>query len=179
MARSVLVVSLAALVVAGVANADAQRAEVVSVAADGSGPLTLATAADALESPTFSSDGRTVAFIHDYRGVEVVATDGTGIRSLDEIVTSTYYASVLTAVWAPDGKTLVASAYGYPMGGDPRIAASQLFTFDVATGAVTSRHLGRYVSFARDGRVHRLPDRIVRAGCRQRHDRCLPTGWQP
>ena len=62
MVRTVLVMSLAALVVTGVANADAQRAEVVSVAADGSGPLTLATAADALESSTFSSDGRTVAF---------------------------------------------------------------------------------------------------------------------
>lgn len=113
MVRTVLVVSLAALAVAGVANADAQRAEVVSVAADGSGPLTLATAADALDSPTFSPDGRTVALIHDYRGVEVVAADGTGVRALDEIVTTSYYASVITAVWAPDAKTLVASAYGW------------------------------------------------------------------
>jgi Tol biopolymer transport system component len=152
MVRIGLAVSLAALAVVGAANADAQRAEVVSVAVDGSRPLTLATAPDAFESPTFSPDGRTVAFVHDGHTVEVVAADGTGTRSLDEIVTSAYYAAVLTARWAPNGKTVVASASGYPTGGDPRIAVSQLFTFDVTTGALISRHPGRYASFSRDGR---------------------------
>jgi len=48
--RSILVESLAGLAVAGVANADAHRAEAVSVVANGSGPPTLATAPDLVHS---------------------------------------------------------------------------------------------------------------------------------
>jgi hypothetical protein len=71
-ARIVLAAPLAALVLVGGARADSLRAVIESVAVDGSGTAKLADAPDTLESPAFSPDGRTVAFVHDYRTVELV-----------------------------------------------------------------------------------------------------------
>jgi Tol biopolymer transport system component len=149
--RTTLAAASAALCIAGAATASpTERAAVVSVATDGAGAVTLATAPDVLESPTFSPDGRSVAYVHDLRTIDVVGSDGTGTRALQDISTGTFYASVIGVRWAPDGKTVVAPVIGSP--GDPRDAYATLFTFDAASGSVIWRHLGLYASFSRDGR---------------------------
>jgi len=148
--RIVLAAPLAALVLVGGARADSLRTVIESIAVDGSDTVRLADSPDTLESPAFSPDGRTVAFVHNYRTVELVGADGTGRRALGPVLAAPNYAVVLGPVWSPGGKLLLAPVF--VIVGDPRNASAQLFSFDVATGAVASPHLGQYVSFPRSGR---------------------------
>jgi Tol biopolymer transport system component len=149
--RTAVAASLAVLAFVGGARADSMRTAIESVAVDGSGAVRLADAPDTLESPVFSPDGRTVAFVHDFRTVELVNADGTGRRALAPVVASQPgYAVVLGPLWSPGGRALLAPALVTV--GDPRDSAGQLFSFDVASGAVTSPHPGMFASFSRDGR---------------------------
>jgi Tol biopolymer transport system component len=150
--RTILVATLAALLLAGRAQAGATRFAIESVGVDGSGLLRLAVGPNPLASPTFSPDGRTVAFVRDLAAVEVVGADATGERTVGDFVSQPFYAAVFGPVWSPDGRTLLTPADTYPLYGDPRSAFAQLFAVDVASGSLTSLHTGRYVSYSHDGR---------------------------
>jgi Tol biopolymer transport system component len=142
-----------ALLLAGGAKAGATRFAIESVPVDGSGVLHLAVGPNPLESPTFSPDGRTVAFVRDLRLVEVVGSDATGERTLvDFSAQAAFYAVAFGPVWSPDGTTLLTPADTYPLNGDPRSAFAQLFAVDVASGSLSTPHVGRYVSYSHDGR---------------------------
>jgi len=149
--RISLVATLAALLLTGGAQAGSVRFAIDSVAVDGSGVLRLAVGPNPLESPTFSPDGRTVAFVRDAAAVGVVGADAAGERTLVDFSTNALYAVVFGPVWSPDGRTLFTPAVTYSYG-DPRDAFAQLFAVDVVSGSVDSLHRGMYVSYSADGR---------------------------
>jgi hypothetical protein len=150
--RMTLVATLAALLLTNGAQAGAVRFAMESVAVDGSGALRLAVGPNPLESPTFSPDGQTVAFVRDFAAVEVVGSDASGERTLVDFSTQPFYAVAFGPVWSPDGRTLLTPADTYPPYGDRHTAFAQLFAMDVASGSLSSLHLGRYVSYSHDGR---------------------------
>ncbi len=152
MARMILVATLAALLLTNGAQAGAVRFAIDSVAVDGSGALRLAVGPNPLEFPTFSPDGRTVAFVRDLAAVEVVGSDASGERTLVGFSAQAFYAVAFGPVWSPDGRTVLTPALTYPPNGDQRNALAKLFAVDVASGAVSAPHLGRYVSYSPDGR---------------------------
>lgn len=140
-----------ALLLTNGAKGGADRFAIESVAADGSGLPRLAVGPNPLESPRFSPDGRTVAFVRDLAAVEVVGADGTGERVVANFATSATYIVALGPVWSPDGESLMVPALEQP-GPDPRNTFAQLFAVDVATGSLSRPHVGRYVSYSHDGR---------------------------
>jgi Tol biopolymer transport system component len=141
----------AVLLFASGARGGADRFAIESVAADGSGVLRLAAGPNPLESPTFSPDGRTVAFARDLAAVEVVGADGSGERVVANFATSATYVVAFGPIWSPTGASLLVPALEYP-GPDPRNVFAQLFAVDVATGSLSRPHVGRYVSYSHDGR---------------------------
>src|SRR5712692_9400397 len=141
----ILVATLAALLLTSGAQAGAFGFAIESVAVDGSGVLRLAVGPNPLEAPTVSPDGRTVAFVRDFAAVEVVGSDASGERVVFENISKNALpAVVLGPVWSPDGKTLVTPAFAYPPNVDPRDASARLFAVDLASGALSSPHLGMY-----------------------------------
>jgi Tol biopolymer transport system component len=153
MTRTSLAAVFAMLLVTSGAQAGSVRFAVESVAVDGSSVLRLAAGPNPLASPTFSPDGRTVAFVRDLAAVELVGADASGERVVVANTDPNALPALLFApVWSPSGKTLVTPALMVPANGDPREAVSQLVAVDLASGSVTSPHPGRYVSFSTDGR---------------------------
>ena len=152
MTRTILVATLAALLLSSGAQAGAIRFAIESVAVDGSGALRLAAGPNPLESPAFSPDGRTVAFVRDSAAVEVVGADATGERAVADFAAQPFYAVAFGPVWSPDGSTLITPAYTHPLYGDPRSSFAQLFAVDLASGSLSTPHVGRYVSYSHDGR---------------------------
>jgi Tol biopolymer transport system component len=139
---------------ASAARADpTQQFAIESVAVDGSGALRLAASPWPLASPAFSPDGRTVAFVDDAARVRLEAADGGGEPVAGEIAAGAFSTvdAVFAPVWSPDGRTLLVPALGY-QGPDPRNANTSLYRVDASTGSVSALHLGRYVSYSRDGR---------------------------
>jgi Tol biopolymer transport system component len=79
----------------------------ISADEDGSNPIHLATAG---RSPTWSPDGKSIAFVHvsgddGYDHISVMNGDGTGIRPLTEIDPGGIYG----LGWSPDGQRLAFS----------------------------------------------------------------------
>src|SRR5262249_54267339 len=139
----------------GVGRADpTQQFAIESVATDGSGAMPLATSPWPLESPAFSPDGQTVAYVNDLASVRLVGADGSGARAVGSIGAGPFFTidAVFAPVWSPDGTALLVPALGYPGGSDPREASVSLYHMDAATGSVGTLRLGRYASFSRDGR---------------------------
>lgn len=131
-----------------------QQFAIESIATDGSGAMPLATSPWPLASPTFSPDGRMVAFVDDLASVRLVGADGSGVRAVGNIGTGPSFTldAVFGPVWSPDGTALLVPALGYPGDSDPREASVSLYHVDASTGSVGTLHLGRYASFSRDGR---------------------------
>src|SRR6266446_5730705 len=126
----ILVAALAALLLTSGAQAGANRFAIESVALDGTGVLRLAVGPNPLESPTFAPDGRTLV----------------------NFSAQAFFAYAFAPVWSPDGTTLLTPADTYPLYGDPRSAFAQLFAVNVASGTLSTPHVGRYVSYSHDGR---------------------------
>jgi len=84
--------------------------------------------------------------------VEVVGADATGERTLVNFSAQAFFADAFAPVWSPDGTTLLTPADTYPLYGDPRSAFAQLFAVNVASGTLSTPHVGRYVSYSHDGR---------------------------
>ena len=193
MLRTILAAGAAGLVLVPGAGADpTQQFAVESVAADGSGAIRLTASPWPLQSPAFSPDGRTVAFVYDGATVKLVGADGSGERAVGDIGAGLSYVVVFAPVWSPGGRALLVPALGYP-GPDPRNATASLYRVDASTGSVAALHLGRYASFSRDGRYLAyqtgggppLPGRDVVGVCRPDGSHDTPFGrgsyaaWSP
>jgi len=149
--RTFLATGVAGLVLVPGARTDpTQQFTIESVPVDGSAVIRLAASPWPLASPTFSPDGRTVAFAYDLASVHLVGADGTGERALNGIADADR-AVVFAPLWSRDGTGLVVPALGYPIQ-DPRSQSAGLYRFDASTGSVAALHPGRYASFSRDGR---------------------------
>jgi Tol biopolymer transport system component len=122
-----------------------------SVAVDGSGAAVLATDVWPLQSPTFSPDGRSVAFVDDEALIEQVNADGTGRRTVVDFPSQRFYAVAFGPVWSPHGRTVLAPADTYVYGA-ARGCVAKVFAVDVASRTLASTHVGRYVSYSPSGR---------------------------
>lgn len=193
MLRTILAAGAPGLVLVSGARADpTQRFAIESVAVDGSGATRLAASPSPLAAPTFSPDGRTVAFVDDAARVELVGVDGSAERAAGDIGAGLSYVVVFAPVWSPEGTALLVPALGYP-GPDPRTATASLYRVDPSTGSVARLHLGRYASFSPDGRYLAyqtgggppLPGRGVVGVCRPDGSHDIPFGlgsyaaWAP
>jgi Tol biopolymer transport system component len=157
--RTFLAAGVAVLVFVPAARTDpTQQFTIESVPVDGSAAIQLAASPWPLQSPVFSPDGRTVAFVYDLNSVRLVGADGTGERAVAGFAEASDSVVVFAPLWSRDAHTLLVPALSYNHY-DPRSQSGKLYRVDASTGSVAELHAGRYASFSPDGRylVYQTP----------------------
>jgi Tol biopolymer transport system component len=90
-----------------------QPSQLFRISTGGTGLRQLTTGARAADEPTFSPDGRRVAFTRAFAGIFVIDADGSGLHRLTGDPNDRF------PVWSPDGRSV---AFLHPVAGAVRLA---------------------------------------------------------